>query len=260
MEMNENDNPLVSVIMPVHNDSKYLLDSISSVLNQTYRNLELLIIDDGSIDGSEAIINGFDDERIRKFINKSSIGAAGARNIALRNARGKYIAFLDADDYWALNKLEFQINYMERNGLDFTCSRYTVVNSKKLPLCYVCAPSKISRRMLYHCCYLGCLTAVYNQKVTGLIQVDERLKKRNDYAIWLQVIQKTKYCFFLDKNLAFYRRNDNGISSKKSTLLLWHYRLFRYQMLESPIVCLYRALINFAFYFYKKIKFQRKIS
>lgn len=252
----EDQKPLVSVVMPVHNDADYVGESITSVLNQDYPYFELLIVDDCSTDNSKEVIKSFKDQRIKLFSNNVSLGAAGARNIALRNAVGKYIAFLDADDFWEKSKLSEQIEFMEKNKIGFSCSRYTVVDASGKPCYDISSPARISPKSLGHCCYIGCLTAIYNQEVVGLIQVDERLKKRNDYAIWLQVIEKTGYCYSLDKSLACYRLNNSGISSNKFSLFKWHYRLFRWQFKKNPLVSAIKATINIMFYFYKRLKFK----
>ena len=258
MQTEMNDSPLVSVVMPMHNNAKFVLESIDSVLSQTYSNFELLVVDDGSSDGSFDLVSKIADPRIKLFRNEKSLGAAGARNVALRNAKGKYVAFLDADDCWEPNKLETQIGFMESNGVHFSCSYYEVVDSTGNHLHYMKAPETITKRKMYHCCYLGCLTAIYDQTVTGVLQVDERLKKRNDYAIWLQAIEKTGPCLCFKSSLAKYRLNENGISSKKATLLKWHYRLFRWQMGKKPMSACFYAVLNVLYTAIKKAKYRTK--
>ncbi len=248
---------LVSIIMPVHNNEKFVGEAIKSVLNQDYKNFELLIVDDGSTDKSLFVIQSFSDSRIRLFINQGSFGAAAARNVALRNAHGKYIAFLDADDVWKKEKLRTQIDYMERNNISFCCSRYTVVSASGEPKYDIKAPKRISKKSLVKCCYIGCLTAIYDQTISGVIQVDERLKKRNDYAIWLQVINKIGFCYYIDKSLAFYRLNSFGISSKKIGLIKWHYRLFRWQFHKNKLISAFYAVTNLIYYVIKRVKYKK---
>lgn len=249
-------NPLVSIVMPMHNDGEFTVESINSVLSQTCKDFELLIVDDASTDNSFELANVIQDPRIKIFRNQVPLGAAGARNVALRNAIGKYVAFLDADDVWEPNKLEEQIGFMESNGIRFSCSYYTIMSSGGTPRFLMKAPKSISKRRMFRCCYLGCLTAIYDQTVTGVIQVDERLKKRNDYAIWLQIIDKTGPCVCLEKSLACYRLNENGISSKKTSLLKWHYRLFRWQMHMGPMRSCFYSVLNVFYTLLKKAKYR----
>lgn len=258
MQTEMNNRPLVSVVMPMHNNAKFVLESIDSVLSQTYSNFELLVVDDGSSDGSFDLVSKIADPRIKLFRNEKSLGAAGARNVALRNAKGKYVAFLDADDLWKPKKLETVISIMEREGSSFVFSDYDVASEDLTPLYTVLGPDSIDRRKMIRCCYIGCLTVVYNREVVGTIQVDERLKKRNDYAMWLLAIGKTGVCHRIPDSLAIYRKNQNGISKKKGKLIFWHYRLFRWVMHFGPLKAWFHALVNVFFYFLKRKKYIAK--
>ena len=250
----------ISIIMPVHNNENYIKAAIDSVLNQTYTNFELLVIDDFSSDRSVAYAEDYSDSRIKIFKLEANLGAAAARNIGLRNATGDYIAFLDSDDCWLPDKLEIQLDFMKSNHSAFCCSQYYIVDEFGKRLYLMDSPRFISARSLKRCCYIGCLTAMYDRRATGLIQVDERLKKRNDYAIWLQVIQKTSSCRSIPQPLACYRLNSKGISHRKMGLLKWHYRLFRWQMGFSRMSSLFFSIENACFSFFKKAKYRRKLN
>lgn len=112
-------NELVSIIMPSYNTAKFISKTIESVLEQTYKNWELLIVDDCSTDNTDEIVSKYDDDRIIYLKNKKNSGAAVSRNKALKNAKGKWIAFLDSDDLWYPTKLEEQIKYMKKNKYSF---------------------------------------------------------------------------------------------------------------------------------------------
>ena len=112
-------NDLVSVIMPSYNTGKYIGKSIESVINQTYSNWELIIVDDCSDDDTEEVVSVFKDERIKCFKNAFNSGAAISRNRALREAKGRWIAFLDSDDIWKPTKLEKQLEFMQCNNYFF---------------------------------------------------------------------------------------------------------------------------------------------
>lgn len=249
----------VSVIMPVHNDQDYIKCAINSVLRQTHSNLELIIVDDFSNDKTLEVIESFSDPRLKVYTFKQNLGAAAARNEALKNAKGDYVAFLDGDDYWLPNKLETQLNFMSENSCSFCCSQYYIISKDDRKLFLMDSPSVIDQKKLRRCCYIGCLTAIYERSVAGTIKVDPRLKKRNDYAIWLKVIEKTGLCFCVPEPLACYRINNNGISHKKASLLKWHFRMFRWQMGYGKISSAYYSLINACFSVFKKLKYRRPI-
>lgn len=107
--------PLVSVVIPTFNRSDLLPDAIDSVVDQTYRNWELIIVDDGSTDDTEQVVNSYSDSRVRYTENTGSKGPGGARNTGVRKAKGGYIAFLDSDDVWTSGKLRAQVDCMEAN-------------------------------------------------------------------------------------------------------------------------------------------------
>ena len=116
---------LVSIIMPSYNTGKYIEDSIKSVLDQTYKNWELIIVDDCSTDDTEKSIKKYlKDKRIKFYKNEKNSGAAISRNKALKIAKGRWIAFLDSDDLWDKHKLELQISFMEKNNVAFSYTDY----------------------------------------------------------------------------------------------------------------------------------------
>jgi glycosyltransferase involved in cell wall biosynthesis len=204
---------LVSIVMPMHNDEKYIGNTLQSVLCQTYSNFEVLIVDDASSDDSLSIIkNNFHDDRIKIFRNEVNKGAAYSRNVALKNAYGKWIAFLDADDYWFPSKLEEQVNFMEHHGYHFSYTQYYEAGDDLQPKFLLCGPSKINRHLMLQCGYMGCLTVMYERNVIGALSVDEDIKKRNDYALWILASGKAT-AYLLKRPLAIYRRREGGISS-----------------------------------------------
>lgn len=112
-----NSNPLVSVIVPTFNCADLIHETIQSILNQTYKNIELIIVDDGSTDNTAKIVNGFDDQRIQYIYTKNWGGPARPRNTGIKRAKGEYLAFLDADDYWKENKLEVQLTQFDNSDI-----------------------------------------------------------------------------------------------------------------------------------------------
>ena len=220
---------LVSIIMPSYNTAQYIGESIKSVQAQTYENWELIIVDDCSTDNTDTAVEPFlSDERIRYLKNSRNSGAAVSRNYALREAKGKWIAFLDSDDLWLPDKLEKQINFMLENGYHFSYTNYIEIDENSIPNGkYVTGPKKITKTGMYNYCWPGCLTVMYDADVIGLVQIAD-IKKNNDYAMWLKVCKKAD-CFLLNETLSEYRKRSGSISNHSyKALIKWHYRLFRY--------------------------------
>ena len=119
---------LVSIIMPSWNTGRFIAESIESVINQTYANWELLIVDDCSTDNTNEVVRKFNDDRIKFFKNEKNSGAAITRNRALREANGEWIAFLDSDDLWLPKKLEHQILFMKKHNLIFSYHDYVKID------------------------------------------------------------------------------------------------------------------------------------
>lgn len=251
-------NDLVSIIMPSYNTAKYIAAAIVSVQNQTYTNWELVVVDDCSTDDTDKVVKPLlSDARIRYLKNEKNSGAAVSRNRALREAKGKWIAFLDSDDIWVPEKLEKQIRFMEQNGYAFTYTDYMIqLNGTWLPYIYT-GPSVVNRRKMYDYCYFSTITVMYDHEKIGLIQI-ENLRKNNDYAMWLQVIEKSD-CYRLPECMSYYIKHEGSISSgKKWKLIKWHYKLFHDGLHKSPLTSAFLTVRNVFFGVIKKIKYKKK--
>ena len=253
---------LVSVIMPSWNTGRFIAESIQSVLNQTYRDLELIIADDCSTDDTDEVVGAFSDSRIRYIKNEKNMGAALSRNRAMREARGEWIAFLDSDDLWEPEKLEKQIAFMKDNGYVFSYHDYERVDEEGKPLhIHVSGPDVVDKRKMYHYDYIGQATMVYSAKHFGLIQIKD-IKKNNDYAIRLQLYKKdgTK-CYLLKENLAKYRVRKVSLSHDKlSRKLRSHYDLFHFCDEKPAPAAFWYASWNMFFGVLKKIMYEKNQS
>lgn len=250
---------LVSIVMPSYNCGRFIEQSIRSVQAQTYQNWEIIVVDDCSDDHTEDIINGIKDHRIRFYKNASNRGAAVSRNRALREARGRWIAFLDSDDLWEPDKLERQIAFMEDHGYAFSYSRYEEIDEDSSLLgVEVSGPKRISKAGMFAYCWPGCLTVMYDASKIGLIQIAD-IKKNNDYAMWLKISRKAD-CYLLDECLAKYRCGRNGSISSHSYFFLvkWHYKLFHDAEGMDPVSSVFMTCINVVFGLYKKMRFIKK--
>ena len=252
---------LVSIIMPTYNCGKYIEQSINSVISQTYKNWELIIIDDCSTDNTIDIVNKFKDKRIKFLQNPKNSGAAISRNYGLREAKGKWIAFLDSDDLWKSQKLEKQIKFMIENSYYFSYTNYIEIdeNSKQNGR-KVTGPKKITRTGMYNYCWPGCLTVMYDVEKIGLIQIED-IKKNNDYAMWLKAIKKAD-CYLLNENLAKYRRGRTGsISNHKAiNLIKYHYLLYRNGEKQNVILSVFNTIRNLFFGTVKKLIYVKEVK
>ena len=248
---------LVSIIMPSFNTGKYITETIESVLAQSYKNWELIIVDDCSSDNTDESVSTYlSDDRIHYLKNEKNSGAAFSRNTALREAKGKWIAFLDSDDLWMPEKLEKQLSFMKSNGYFFSYTDYEEidVNGKQTGV-RVTGPRKVTKTGMYNYCWPGCLTVMYDADKIGLIQI-KNIKKNNDYAMWLKVCHRAD-CYLLDECLAQYRKGRVGSVSTHSikTMIGWHYKLFREAEKQSVVQSVVNTGRNLIFGFYKKYKY-----
>lgn len=252
---------LVSIIMPSYNTAQFIEASINSIIGQTYKEWELIIIDDCSSDNTKEILEKIDNPQIRVIFQESNKGAAYSRNIGLKNAKGKWIAFLDSDDIWNERKLEKQIGFMHDNGYHFSYTKYEEISCNGMSNgVIVSGPKYINRTCMYKYCWPGCLTVMYDRELIGDIQIDN-IKKNNDYAMWLKVSKKTD-CYLLDECLAYYRKGRQGSISSKSWLELikWHYILFREAEHMNIMQSICYTLGNLVYGLYKKIKYVKRIE
>ena len=251
-----NKDELVSIIMPSYNTASYIQETVESVLKQTYTNWELIIVDDCSTDDTDDILATFTDKRIRIYKNEKNSGAAVSRNKALREANGKWIAFLDSDDLWSKDKLEKQITFMKKNGYSFSYTNYEEINTEGQKTgVKVTGPKKITKTGMFNYCWPGCLTVMYDAEKVGLIQIED-IKKNNDYAMWLKVCKKAD-CYLLDEYLAQYRKGRSGSISTHSytKLIKWHYKLYREAEKENVIMSIINTGRNIIFGIYKKKRY-----
>ncbi len=249
----------VSIVMPSYNTTNFISETIESVLAQTYTDWELIIVDDCSTDNTDEVVKPYlSDSRIIYIKNEKNSGAAISRNRALREAKGKWIAFLDSDDLWMPEKLQKQIAFMEDNGYDFSYTNYIEIDENSEPNGRsVTGPKKITRHGMYNYCWMGCLTVMYNAEVVGTLQIED-IKKNNDYAMWLKVCKKAD-CYLLNETLAEYRKRSGSISNHGyAKLIKWHYILFREAEKKGVLSSLFLTFRNLFWGVWKKIRYVKK--
>lgn len=250
---------LVSIIMPAFNSAQFIRAAIESVLSQTYQDWELIICDDRSTDDTLKIAQEYShrDCRISVIKNMHNKGAPGARNSCLDVAKGRYIAFLDADDLWLPSKLTLQISFMSDHGYSFVYSYYDVMDESGKIRSQCKAPGSVNAKFMKLSNFIPCLTAVYDRNVVGNIYQPD-LKKRNDYALWLKILNSGKvtraHCF--PKSTAQYRSNSYGLSSdKRDALKYFHRCLIEYGNCTLGVSYIYCALYLATMLIKKKCNF-----
>lgn len=245
--------------MPSYNTEDYIAASIESVLAQTYENWELLIVDDCSKDNTDAVVARFTDPRIRYFKNEKNSGAAVSRNRAIREAGGRWIAFLDSDDLWEPEKLEKQLDFMVTNGYSFTYTDYQIQLNGQWQPYIITGPNVVGKWKMYNYCYFSTITVMYDREKIGLVQIAD-LKKNNDYAMWLQIIEKSK-CYRLPQCLSYYIKREGSISSgSKLKLIKHHYILFRKGLGKNAVVSALLTVNNLFYGVLKKLFYKKKIG
>jgi glycosyltransferase involved in cell wall biosynthesis len=237
--------PLVSIIMPVYNSEKYISDAINSILKQTYNNWELIIIDDCSTDKSRELINEFSekDYRIHEYYFSKNMGVSKARNYAIENSNGKYIAFLDSDDFWAKNKLKLQINFMLENNYAFTYTSYTLVDQNEKQIKDIFVAKEVNYFQLLKGNIITCSTVVLNKEIVGDISMPKI--KHEDYATWLNILKQGIKAHGVQESLTYYRKQDDSITANKFQSSLWTWNIYRKHQNLSLLKSIY-YFINYS--------------
>jgi len=215
--------PTISVIMPVFNARMTLEQSVASVMVQVFADWELILIDDGSQDGSAELCERLtrQDKRIRLLQQPGNTGAAAARNAGLAAARGRYIAFLDADDQWLENKLQRQITFMQETGTVFAYSGFWRARGSERH--QVRVPERVTRAGLLRGNVIGCLTAIYDREYFGALQMP-LLRMRQDFAFWLRLLEHCEAAYGIDEPLAVYQAHEQSLTAGRGRAMraTWH--------------------------------------
>ncbi|NHC41258.1 glycosyltransferase family 2 protein [Bacillus sp. MM2020_1] len=209
--------PLVSIITPSYNAGLFIERTIASVRKQTFQNWEMIIVDDCSTDNTPAILEHYkkEDERIHVIFLNQNGGAAVARNIALQQAKGRFVAFLDSDDCWKPEKLTRQLSFMLNNKYAFTFTGYELITNEGVLLNkQISAPAEISYDDMLKNTIIGCLTVMIDRKKAGDIQMPN-IRTRQDLATWLAILKQGINAYGLNENLAEYRVGNPSISRNK---------------------------------------------
>jgi teichuronic acid biosynthesis glycosyltransferase TuaG len=240
----------------MYNGEKFIAETVKSVLNQTYSNWEMIIVDDGSKDKGTEIVNEFieKDARVQLFSQKNG-GSASARNNGIRRAKGQYIALLDADDTWNPDFLEKQLKLMlDKNALLVYSSHTRINENSQEILKPFIVPEKVTYTDLLKTCSISCLTGLYDTEKFGKVYLREDMKSlRDDYVYWLEIIKKVKVAYGNKEVLANYRILGSSASRKKKKVILPHFKVF-YKIEKLGLVRSLYYLANWAVISYFKYR------
>lgn len=231
--------PEVSIITPVFNSSKFLEETIASVLNQTFTDWEWMITDDQSTDNSVEIIQKINDSRIQLILSDKNGGAGHARNLSLKQASGRFITFLDADDFWEPNFLEEMISFMKKENTELAYSNYARCDENLNPVIEDFKADKpVTFDNLLKTCRLSLLSSMYDSQKIGKEYFPEG-SKREDHVMWLNLLKKIPVGKPLPKTMAKYRMHQSSISRKKSNIVKDQYLVYKDYMNFSTVKSLY---------------------
>jgi len=242
---------LVSIIMPYYKKELYLEQSIKSILNQTYQNFEIILINDDS--ENKNFINKISqlDHRIKLVHNKNNLGAGLSRNKGLELSNGEYIAFCDCDDLWKNNKIELQLEYMKRLNFTFTFTSYDIIDENNNFIKYRKAPIYVDFKKLKNSCDIGLSTVMVRKDIFNNAKYQfANLRTKEDYVLWLKLAKDKIIMKSIQKNLTSWRKSKNSLSSSTIQKIIDGYRVYRvylkYGRLKS-LYCLVNLSINFIF-------------
>jgi teichuronic acid biosynthesis glycosyltransferase TuaG len=223
------EHPDVSVITPVHDSEKFISDAITSVLEQRFADWEMILVDDCSTDHSVEVCMGFagQDRRIRVIKLDRHSGPAAARNTAIRAASGRYIAFLDSDDFWHRNKLDLQLELFKQTGCALVYSAYKIKDEKRRNKHkIILVPESIDYYGLLNATVIATVTAVYDTARVGKVMMPDILK-RQDYALWLKILRNGGKAYAVNKPLACLRKRSGSVSSNKLSAMRYTWMVYR---------------------------------
>ncbi|HKL07776.1 MAG TPA: glycosyltransferase family 2 protein [Bacteroidales bacterium] len=244
----------VTIITPTYNSEKFIANAINSVMNQSYINWEYLIIDDCSNDKTVLLVSEFvkKDNRIKLIQQSVNQGAAVARNEGIKRADGKYIAFLDSDDYWHVDKLKIQIEAMENENLNFTFTDYYIKYENKNDALRFNSPLKnVYYKDIIKFNYIACSTVMFNQEALGKSYMPN-IRNRQDWGLWINLVQKNKRAVNINKYLMYYTIRKDSISSNKFKMIKYHWYIYKSYLKFNYVKALNYLIRNIIFHMKNK--------
>lgn len=242
---------LVSIITPVYNGEKYISETIDSVIKQTYPDWEMIVVDDGSKDGSAAIVRRYVEKESRiTLLQQPNGGSASARNNGIRHANGQYIALLDSDDLWEQNFLRNQLALMKEKNAIVVHGSYRRINEKSEEILQAwMAKEEVTYKQMQMTNHIACLTGLYDTSKYGKIYLKEELRSiRDDYAYWLDIVKLAGKSYGNQDLLASYRVISSSTTGKKKKLIkaqfYFYYHYQKFGLFKSTLYTMYWGMLG----------------
>ena len=251
MSMENQRKPLVSIVTPTYNSEAYIGNAILSILNQTYKNWELLISDDCSSDSTVNIVKKYCKQypNIRLFKLSENSGPGIARNKALENASGKYIAFLDSDDEWVPIKLEEQVAFMEKYIAAISFTGYSLMdNNLQIIKSQIKVPFSVNFSQYLKTTIIGMSTSMINREMVGDFRLN-KIRSRQDGVLWIELLKRGHIAYGLNKQLVKYRIRKNSVSANKLKAIFRIWYIYR----KYAGLNIVRTSYYFTFYIFNNI-------
>ena len=243
--------------MPYYKKSNYVDETVNSILNQTFKDFEIIIVDDELSDNSTKVLNRIKqlDKRINIFKNKKNLGAGQSRNNAINLCNGEFIAFCDCDDLWKSNKLETQLKIMHKLNLEFSHTSYEIIDKKNSKIGYRDAKENLSFLQLQKSCDIGLSTVILKKNLfdNKKFRFGET-KTKEDYILWLLLAKNDIIIFGIKDCLVSWRKSKDSLSSSTFQKIYDGYKVYKVYLQYSTLKSFYflfRLSLNFIL---KKIK------
>jgi len=252
---------LISIIIPYFKKKKYFKETIKSILNQTYQNYEIIIIyDDECLKELNFVKSTLKKIKRKKIIlNKKNYGAGISRNKGILYSKGNYLAFCDADDLWLKNKLFLQLNFMLKNNLMICHTNYFIINEKSEVIGKYSVNDKLNYNDLLKSCDIGLSTVMLKKQLMNQYKFN-KLRTKEDYFLWLQIVKKIKYIYGLNQHLSSWRKTKNSLSSSTFQKILDSYKLYRVHLKNNFIISILLSLRLAIYALNKKILILKNIN
>ena len=242
----------VSVIMPYFKKKEFINESIESILKQTYKDFEILIIYDEENTHDYGFVKDFEkkDKRIKVIKNLKNIGAGLSRNVGIEKSNNEYIAFLDCDDTWKKDKLEFQLNFMKEKNIDISFTAYDIVDKNRNIIKTREAKNCLEFKDLIRSCDIGLSTVVIKKSLLDNKYSFPSIKTKEDYVLWLELAKKNVKFYGINRSLTQWKKLNDSLSSNffqklKDGFVVYNKHM-RYDIFTSSYYLL-RLSLNYLF-------------
>lgn len=238
----------ISIIIPYYKKKKFFKKTINSIFLQTYKKFEVIIIyDDENLDELQLVKKlTKKDKRFKIIINKKNIGPGYSRNKGIKFSTGDYICFLDADDIWRTNKLQFQLNYMKKNNYLITHTSYSIINKNNKIISTRFAKSFGTYNDLLFSCDIGLSTVMIKKEIFKNKIYFPKTRTKEDFILWLNILKKNIKIFGIKKNLSYWINDSQSLSSDTLQKLIDGFKVYRvymgYSYLKSIIYLFFLSL------------------